>query len=272
MAGNNKYCTFCGKEKSIKGQFYGGIVIYELCECEKVHIEERKKKDNAFALKAAVELRNRSSHLSSLGCKSSFRTAITDSKNEVAINGGKYLLSKLLGEVVDDKKNGLVLQGTRGSGKTYVACAVVNDFNTRYPVSDTVKERLIKERNNGFSLNDFTSVKSPCKFITEADLFALYFDDFNFRKLNGPVDEFKRAQKLLVIDDVGTLDFEKSRVQSMYLSIIDYRYSEKLPIIITTNLNKKELCDYLGDRVFDRLEYCCYFVDMTSQESRRRQE
>ncbi len=264
-----RYCTVCGKEKEQRKTGFGGIIIYIECECEKKLREEKEQKNTAFALRTAAELRNQSSHLSSLGCKSSFKTAVTDKFNETAIKGGKYLLDKLLNDKKDDKKNGLVLQGNRGSGKTYIACAVINDFNCAFPVSDSRKKLIIKERDNGYSQKEFTPLKSPCKFITEMDLFALYYDNFNYCKTNGPLEEFKSAEKLLVIDDVGSSNYDKNRIQAMYLNIVDYRYSEGLPIVLTTNLTKKELSDYLGDRVFDRLNSCCYFVDLTSPESRR---
>ncbi len=268
MGANDKYCTLCKKEK--EGQpLFGGLIIYKECECERKLREEKEKKDTGFAREIALKLRNQSSHLSSLGCKASFKTAVIDKENESGIKGGKYLLERLINNTRDDKKNGLVLQGTRGSGKTYIACAVINDFNSQYPITAEQKERILKERDHGFSFKDFTPVKSPCKFITEMDLFSVYFNDFNYCKTNSPIDEFKYASGLLVIDDVGTLTYENSRIQSMYHSIIDYRYSEDLPIILTTNLNRKALSDYLGDRVFDRLNACCYFVNLTSDKSRR---
>ena len=73
------------------------------------------------------------------------------------------------------------------------------------------------------------------------DLYSLYFDKYNHFKPDGAAEEFRRAEKLLVIDDVVTLTYEKSRIQAMYLNIIDYRYSQGLSTIITTNLTKEEL-------------------------------
>ncbi len=266
---NKRFCTVCGREKEQRLVGFGDIKVFIECECERRLREEKEKRDGEFALRAAVELRNKSSHLSPRGRKASFDSAIWDKHNERALNGGKYLLDKLLGKIEDDKKDGLVLLGTRGSGKTYVACALINDFNRGYPLSEDIKKRLISERERGFSMRDFTPVVSPCRFITETDLFAVYYDDFNYRKVDSPANEFKCAKKLLVIDDVGTLEYEKSRVQAMYLNIIDYRYSEGLPTVITTNLPRNDLCDYLGDRVYDRLLSCCYFVELTAPESRR---
>ena len=266
---NQRFCTVCGKEKEQKQTGFGSICIYIECECEKKLREEKEKKDSDYALKTAVELRNNSSHLSLRGRNSSFKKAVTDKYNETAIRGGKYLLNQLLNGDTEDKKNGLILQGNRGSGKTYIACCVINDFNSSIPVTDERKRLIIKERDNSFSKNEFTPMKSPCKFISEMDLYSLFYDNFNYCKVNGPVDEFKSAEKLLVIDDVGSLNYDKNRMRDMYLNIIEYRYSECLPIMITTNLTKLQLSDYLGDRVFDRLKSCCYFLDLISPESRR---
>ena len=101
------------------------------------------------------------------------------------------------------------------------------------------------------------------------DLFATYFENYNYCKTHGPLDEFKCAEKLLVIDDVGSSGYDSCKIQAMYLNIIDYRYSHNLPIMLTTNLTKAELSRYLGDRTFDRLQCCSYFIDLTSPESRR---
>ena len=262
------HCRVCGKEKEKRFINYANIEVYIDCECERKLKEEKEKADYAFAKKTAVELRNKNSHLSYLGQKASFNVAVVDKYNEVAVRGGKFLLNRLLDDGAEGKTS-LVLYGNRGSGKTYIACAVINDFNSQYPVSDLRLRQIIKERDNSFRKEDFSAVKSPCKFITEMELYALYYENYNYCKTEGPLDEFKKAAKLLVIDDVGASNYDKNRVQAMYLNIIDYRYSQNLPILLTTNLTKSEMADYLGDRSFDRLKSCSYFVDLTSPESRR---
>ena len=267
---NKRYCTVCGKEKEQRRVGFGDISVFIECECERKLREEKERIDAEFAEGVALKLRNKSSNLSLMGCTASFKNAVVDKYNERGISGGKYLLSQLLEDEQTRGKNSLVLQGNRGSGKTYVACAVINGYNARVPLSDLRKRQILKERDYGYGFNEFTSISSPCKFITEMDLFALFYDDFNFRRVDSPVNQFKCAEKLLVIDDVGSSNFENHRIQAMYLNIIDYRQSERLPIMLTTNLTKSEMSAYLGDRAFDRLESCCYFVDMTSPESRRR--
>lgn len=269
MTTGNKYCSVCGKEKEHVFIKYANIEAFIECECEKALRNEKEKRDNEYAVKIAAQLRNKDSHLSATGRLATFKNAVTDKYNEVAIRGGKYLLNQLLADSCDEGKNSLILQGNRGSGKTYIACAVINDYNSLLPVSDLRKKQILTEREYSENIKDFSALKSHCKFITEMDLFALFYENFNYCKTDGPVDEFKRAGKLLVIDDVGSSNYDKNRIQAMYLNIIDYRYSEGLPIMLTTNLTKGELSDYLGDRVFDRLKSCSYFVDLTSPESRR---
>ena len=269
MTAGNKTCSVCGKEKELKHLDFANIDLYIECECEKSEREKKEESDKAFAIKTATILRNRSSHLSPVGQSASFDTLSVDEYNEKAVRAGEYILKKLLEDSFDDKKNSLVLQGNRGSGKTHISTAVINDFNKKYPVSDARLRQIIKERSNGYSLNDLSYVKSDCKFITEMDLFSCYYDDFNFYKLNSPVDEYKKAQKLLVIDDVGSANYEKNKIQAMYHNIFDYRYSNNLPVIVTTNLPRKELSEYIGERAFDRLQARSYFIDLTLPGSRR---
>ncbi len=265
----NKVCSVCGKEKESKYIEFANIFVYIECECEKEKRLEKERSDMDFAHKTAVKLRNKSSNLSPLNQRASFTTMAIDNENEKGVKAGKYILDFLLKDKNDIPKNSLVLQGNRGSGKTFVASAVINDFNCKYPVSESRLKRIIKERNNCFCEMDFSPVNSPVKFINEMDLFALYYDNFNYYKTDGPIQEFKCAEKLLVIDDVGSSNFDKNKLQALYYNVFEYRYSNNLPVIVTTNLSKNELCAYIGDRAFDRLRACAYFVDLTSKESRR---
>lgn len=194
-----------------------------------------------------------------------------DCHNEKAIKACKYVLKNLLSDKDEGNKMSLILQGNRGSGKTYIATALINSYNKSLPLSEQRIRDLVKERYYGNRAGETVVIKSGCKFITEYELFALYYENFNYCKTESPLDEFKRAPKLLVIDDVGTCSGDTQRVQSLYNNIIDYRYSHLLPTIITTNLPRPELGKYIGDRAFDRLQSEGFFIDLTSPRSRRNQ-
>lgn len=269
MNTGTKFCSVCHKEKE---QFYNQYVkksFYIECECEKALREKREQADREYAIKTAYDLMTKSSHIPPICLKADFDTMTVDKHNERAVKACKYVLRSLLADKCDVNKMSLVLQGNRGSGKTYIATALINGYNKALPLAEQRIKDLIKERNYGNRAGETVIIKSGCKFITEGDLFALYYENFNYCKTEGPLDEFKRAPKLLVIDDVGTCSGDAQRVQSLYNNIIDYRYSHLLPTIITTNLPRIDLGRYIGDRAFDRLQSEGYFVDLTSPSSRR---
>ncbi len=269
MNTGTRYCTVCHKEKK---QYYNEYIktsFYVDCECETELKRKKEEADRTFALNTALDLRTRSSHITPICRNADFDKMTVDEYNEKAIKACKYVLERLLGDNCENDKMSLILQGNRGSGKTYIASALVNGYNRRLPLSEQHIRDLIKERKNGNRAGETVVIKSGCKFITECDLYAVYYENFNYSKTESPLDEFKKANKLLVIDDVGTCSGEAGRVQSLYNNIIDYRYSHFLPTIITTNLTRLDLGKYIGDRAFDRLRSDGYFIDLTSPRSRR---
>jgi DNA replication protein DnaC len=57
---------------------------------------------------------------------------------------------------------------------------------------------------------------------------------------------------LLVIDEVG-VQFNTDAEKTQFFSVIDGRYRDQMPMILLTNHGKKGVCEYLGERSFDRL-------------------
>lgn len=60
---------------------------------------------------------------------------------------------------------------------------------------------------------------------------------------------------LLILDEVG-VQYGTDAEQVSLFDIIDKRYRDLMPMILLTNLNKKGMKDFLGDRSFDRLREC----------------
>ena len=77
-----------------------------------------------------------------------------------------------------------------------------------------------------------------------------------------------KTVELLVLDDLGA---EKSSewTKSVLFEIIDYRYNEMLPILITTNCPPKELKAKIGDRSYDRIREMCALVPVTAESQRK---
>jgi DNA replication protein DnaC len=73
---------------------------------------------------------------------------------------------------------------------------------------------------------------------------------------------------LLAIDDLGA---EKASewTQERFYSIIDHRYANCLPLIVTSNIPPKELAAQTGERAASRLAEMCEIVAMTGTDRRK---
>jgi len=81
--------------------------------------------------------------------------------------------------------------------------------------------------------------------------------------------------KLLIIDDLGTEKASEWQREKMYI-ILDYRYRELLPTIITTNLEVGGLQEHLSERVVERIieatEGGKFLLNFEGQSYRRREK
>lgn len=266
---NKKYCTICGKEKDGEYNSFAQRYFYIECECERAEREAKEEKRRQKGIEKYTELRALDSGLLKKERQADFSKLLRDKYNERAITAAEYITDVLLGNKTDSK-NGLVLYGNRGSGKTYIAAAIINEYNKKHPLNESALKSIIKQIENGYADRVDVIIKSDCKFIKEDELINLY-GRYSYSSDTTPFDEFKKAKRLLVVDDIGVSAAPPDKVKTALLNIIDYRLSECLSTVVTTNLTKDELWEYIGDRAFDRLRSCCYFMGVSSGESRRNQ-
>lgn len=118
----------------------------------------------------------------------------------------------------------LLLEGSYGCGKTHLAAAIAN-----FAVSMGV----------------------PTLFLTVPDLldmlrFAYGAEDTTFEQR---FDEIRNA-KLLILDDFGTQN-ATGWAQEKLFQIINYRYINKLPLVVTTNLSLSEIEGRIRSRLQD---------------------
>lgn len=134
---------------------------------------------------------------------------------------------------------GLLLMGTYGTGKTHLASAITNYIIDNFEI--------------------------PVRFITSVELIG-YLKDFDSDHSKAYLEEAKKID-LLVIDDLGK---EKSTewIDEKLFQIINARYENELPIVITTNHNQQKLREQIGGAVFSRLCEMCDGLILTGTDRR----
>ncbi|MBA2442060.1 MAG: ATP-binding protein [Rubrobacter sp.] len=138
--------------------------------------------------------------------------------------------------------NGLYLGGGVGTGKTHLAVAVMNELIQR--------ERV------------------PSLFVTVPELLDNLRGAYNDPGKN--LDEWMEAVKnadLLILDDLGS---EKATlwVQERLFVIINHRYRETLPTVITSNTAPRDLGGQLGERTASRIFAMCTGVELEGSDYR----
>lgn len=129
--------------------------------------------------------------------------------------------------------DGLMITGPVGSGKTFLACAAAN--------------ALI---DNGLEV----------LFVIVPDLLdqirASY--DTSNRDTEHDLMDSARSVGVLILDDLGAHNYT-DWVRNKLYTIINYRLNNRLPTLITTNLDLHELEQYLGQRTTSRIIQMCKF-------------
>ncbi len=131
-------------------------------------------------------------------------------------------------------------------------------------LSCAIGHRVLDRWKGNISLNGWgVEVQSSCPkivFISEPDLFRNIQATFNYtpeekryRKTKEDIYKDLKYCDLLILDDVGKVRSAKPDfTQSTLFTVITDRYNEKLPLIITANLNPVQLKKHLGEASFDR--------------------
>ena len=262
-----KECEFCGK--ILKPVGWRALTRAEIlkwtgwqeCDCFeaqkrkldlKVEEEIKKTKEKEAARKAELKKRIETLFdMSQLGKRFRTRTfenwKITPNNKHAYESAKKYALEF---EKMKEKGIGLMLTGTMGTGKTHLAAAItISLINKGTPVIMNTMINLLNKIKGAYG----GELKE-----TENELINLY----------STVD-------LLIIDDLGKERTNEWTLEKLY-TIINARYENLLPVVITTNFDIERLISRLSlknntetaEAIVSRLNEMCVGLEMNYEDWR----
>ncbi|CCO09480.1 ATP-binding protein [Desulforamulus hydrothermalis] len=132
-----------------------------------------------------------------------------------------------------EAREGLLIQGPVGSGKTYLACCIANyvlrhsDQAVLFVVVPDLLEKIKASYSNTSQFTEYSLVEAACEV------------------------------PLLIMDDLGAHSYTEWTRNKIY-NIINYRLNHELPTVITTNLFLAgDLTELIGERTVSRIEQMC---------------
>lgn len=236
------YCKICNEQ--IDGKpipFLDELKIFRIsCKCDRDRAEQEKLRE-----KLIVQDRLRDNCFISKNQKAyTFENADKDTDDNIIRKAKNYV--KHFEEMREDNI-GLLLYGSVGSGKTYLACAIANAIITEYSYT-------VKMRNFAQILND------------------LQKGGFNLDR-NEYINSLTNST-LFILDDFGIERNTEYALEQIY-NVINARYLKARPTIITTNLNFKDIeteqDDVMLNRIYSRIIEMCLPLRVTGQDRRKSQ-
>lgn len=260
-------CEYCKNKlyrKIIEWELYGTkrtiALDYERCECNDAQaywneydlkklrmLEEEKKLELMQEFSRKVEKIIKNSKMSKRNLNYKFDNFETNNSNKKVFNNLKNYSEKLVNGI---EKKGLILVGNNGVGKTHLACSIANKLiENGIPVIYGTLINLLAELRNSYDTDND---------ISEMEIIKLY-----------------ENVALLIIDDLGKEKPSEWVLEKLF-TIINSRYENNLPVIITTNYNQNSLVQRLSingeietaTSIISRLYEMCYLVKIDDIDHR----
>ena len=260
-------CEYCKNKlyrKTIDWNLYGTKRVmkldYERCNCKDAQkywneydmkklqmLEEEKKLRmmQEFANKVDKIIEN--SKMSKRNLNYKFENFEVNSNNKKVYQSLKEYSEKLTNSV---ERKGLILVGNNGVGKTHLACSIANELiKNGIPIIYGTLINLLAELKNSYDIDNNISEMKIIKLYEKVDL--------------------------LIIDDLGKEKPSEWGLEKLF-TIINSRYENNLPVIITTNYNQNSLVERLSlngeietaKSIISRLYEMCYLVKIEDIDHR----
>lgn len=260
-------CEYCKNKlyrKTIQWELYGTKrtikLDYERCNCNDAQaywnkydlkrlrmLEEEKKLELMQEFSKRVERIIRNSKMSKRNLNYKFDNFSSNTSNKKVLDNLKNYSEKLVSGI---ERKGLILVGNNGVGKTHLACSIANKLiENGTPVIYGTLINLLAELRNSYDTDNN---------ISEMEIIKLY-----------------ETVDLLIIDDLGKEKPSEWGLEKLF-TIINSRYENNLPVIITTNYNQNSLVGRLSlngeietaKSIISRLYEMCYLVKIDDIDHR----
>ena len=159
------------------------------------------------------------------------------SENEKAYKACKMYVDA---EIYNTEKNGLIICGSYGTGKTHLAAAIAN----------SLMDEGVSVLFNTYG-GHLEHLKAEYNSDKPKDYLGLMCD-----------------VELLVLDDVGK-EKQSEWSESVMFEVINSRYEKMKPIIVTSNYSSTDLENYFGKACYSRLIEMCHGIVTQGRDYRR---
>jgi len=276
-------CDFCGAERYTEGiNLLGtrilwcpcgaepctcpeGITQYEREEAEREAIRQREEQEKANSLmRERVRKITGESGMGERFLQRTFDTFVTETALQKQIKAFAQDYARNFESMLPKRgkplygRNGLMISGTKGTGKTHIAAAIANQLLSGGTAVICMTERNLYDRIKRTYSYDCGE--------NESDIRRIY-----------------ETVPLLIIDDLGKEKASDWTLSTLY-AIIDGRYERAMPTIITTNYDvpnlinritppayNKEIADKTtAEAIIDRLFEMCESIVMKGDSWRSR--
>ena len=233
------YCGKCNTPRQKEIELLPGKIFRPYVKCQCREQQEAAAKEEKKRLEFAEMVRKYRREGFPEGKLGTWTFENDDGSNEKYINAMKRYVANF--DNFKEQGRGVLLYGTTGTGKTYLAACIANALIDKgYRAVFTSMARIERALQSGW------------------DDRQEYID-------------FLSRVPLVVIDDIGA-ERDTSYMGEIIYSVIDARYTAGLPLIVTTNLTLAELAkpaELKEQRIYGRLLEMCYPIEIKGRNKRQ---